>query len=79
MKNTGSREKVKQIIAQKAGMDPKEIHDEMFFEDDLNLGELELTEILEELEDIFKIDIMENQENIGSVKDLLELVEEKVE
>lgn len=79
MKSINSREKVKQIVAQKAGIDVKEVHDDMFFEDDLNLGELELTEILEELEEVFKIDLMGDQESLESVKELLELVEEKVE
>jgi len=53
--------------------------DDMFFGDDLNLGELELTEILEELEDLFKIDLLEQQSEIESVKDLFDALEEKLE
>jgi len=79
MKNESLKEKVKQIIAQKAGLDPKEILDDMFFGDDLNLGDLELTEILEELEEQLKVELIENQPEIESVKDLLELLEEKIE
>ncbi|MFA5776390.1 MAG: hypothetical protein WC988_02455 [Patescibacteria group bacterium] len=79
MKNSSHKEKVKQIIAHKAGLETKEILDDMFFGDDLNLGELELTEILEELEDLFKIDLLEQQSEIESVKDLFDALEEKLE
>lgn len=79
MKNQSFKEKVKQIIAHKAGLDPKEVVDDMFFGDDLNLGDLELTEILEELEDTFKIDITDGMGDIESVKDLMELLEEKLD
>lgn len=79
MKNAALKEKIKQIIAHKAGVEPKEIYDEMFFGDDLNLGDLELTEILEELEDQLKVEIVAEQAAIESVKDLLELLEEKLE
>jgi len=79
MKNLALKEKVKDLIAKKAGVDIKEVYDDMFFGDDLNLGELELTEILEELEDQLKVEILKDLENIESVKDLLELLEEKLE
>jgi acyl carrier protein len=79
MKNSNHKEKVRQLIAHKAGMEPKEILDEMFFGEDLNLGELELTEILEELEDLFQIDLLNEQGEIESVKDLLDALDEKLE
>lgn len=79
MKNSNHKEKVKQIIAHKAGMEPKEILDDMFFGDDLNLGELDLIEILEELEDLFKIELIDGQSEIESVKDLFDALEEKLE
>ena len=79
MKYENYKEKVRQIISHKAGMEPKEVLEDMFFGDDLNLGDLEVTEILDELEDLFKIEIMDEQENIESVRDLFELLEEKLE
>lgn len=79
MKNTNYKEKVKQIIAHKAGIETAEINDDMFFGDDLNLGELELTEILEELEEQFKIELLDDQDSIESVKELFDLLEEKLE
>ena len=79
MKNNGHKEKVKQIIAHKTGLEPHEILDDMCFGDDLNLGDIELTEILEELEDLFKVDLLNEQGQIESVKDLTDLLEEKLE
>lgn len=79
MKNQAVKERVKQLIAQKAGIEAREVLDDMFFEDDLNLGELELTEILEELEDELKVDLLDNQTELASVKDLLDLLEERLE
>lgn len=79
MKNQTIKDKVKQVIASKAGIEPKEVSEDMFFEDDLNLGELEVTEILETLEDEYKVDLLDDQENLMSVKDLIDLLEERLE
>lgn len=79
MKNLAVKDKVKQLIAQKAGVEPEEVQDDMFFEDDLNLGDMELTEILEELEDDLKLDLLDEQEGLASVKDLLDLLEERLD
>lgn len=79
MKNQMVREKVRSLIAQKAGVDPREVTDDMFFEDDLNLSDLELTEILEELEDNLKLELLIEQENLTSVRDLMDLLEERLE
>ena len=79
MKNQSYREKVKQMIGHRAGVEVKDVSDEMYFGEDLNLGDLELTEILEELEDIYKTDLLEHQDELESVKDLMDLLEEKLE
>ncbi len=79
MKNQAFKEKAKQIIAHRAGLEPREILDDMFFGDDLNLGDVELTEILEELEEELKVELLDEQENIENVKDLLDLLEERLE
>ena len=71
--------KVKDIIATKAGIPTDEIDAEMYFEDDLNLAQLELVEILAELEEIFQIELMESKDEIETVQDLLDLVGEQVE
>ncbi|NMB70355.1 acyl carrier protein [candidate division WWE3 bacterium] len=71
--------KVKDVIAAKAGVDLDEIEPESYFEDDLNLSQLELVEILAELEEIFQIELMESKDDIETVQDLFDLVGEQVE
>ncbi len=71
--------KVKDVIATKAGVDLDEIEPESYFEDDLNLSQLELVEILAELEEIFQIELMESKDDIETVQDLFDLVGEQVE
>lgn len=71
--------KIKKIIAEKGNVELEEIKRDSFFEEDLNVGELELVEILQELEDMFQIELMEHKDDIFSVSDLLDLLAEKLE
>ena len=70
---------VKEIISGKAGMDLEEILDESFLEDDLNLGEMEIHEITEELEEKYEIDLSEEFKTFETVEDIVNAVLEKVE
>lgn len=70
---------LKKLISEKAGVEPEEITEESFFEDDLNVSELEFLEILQELEERYNIELVEERENIESVGDLLNLLAEKLE
>ena len=70
---------IKKIIEDKTGLEPSEITLDSYFEDDLNLGEMELIEILSELEEKFNTDLMEQRENIETVQDLVDLLSEQVE
>lgn len=76
---TDYKSKIIEIIALKAGVEPSEVTPESFFEDDLNLGEMEIAEITEEIEDMLSIDLSEHKGNIASVADFLDIIEEKVE
>jgi len=71
--------KVKQIISAKAGVDVNEISKEDYFEEDLNIGELELIEILSEIEDALKVNIMDKKNDIECVQDLVDILAEKLE
>ncbi len=71
--------KIKKVIADKAGVEIHEVHEESFFEDDLNLGDMELIDILESLEEEFHIELVEDKENFETVGDLVEAVSEQVE
>jgi acyl carrier protein len=70
---------IKKIIEEKTGLEPSEITADSFFEDDLNLGEMELIEILNELEEKYHTDLMEEKDNIDTVQDLIDLLSEQVE
>ena len=71
--------KIKTLIADKAGMEISEVTPDQYFEDDLNLGEMEVRDILEELEEALDIELIEEKDNIETVNDLIELVREQVE
>jgi acyl carrier protein len=70
---------IRKIIEEKTGLEPDEITLESFFEDDLNLGEMELIEILNELEEKYHTDILEEKDNIETVQDLVDILSEKIE
>lgn len=71
--------KIKKVIEQKTGLSSSEIHETSYFEDDLNIGEMELLEILSELEEIYQTELVSEQENIETVQDLVDLISEKID
>lgn len=71
--------KIKRIIAEKTGHEIDEIDEGMYFEDDLNLGEMELVDILSEIEDIFHVELLDRKDEIETVGDLIDMVYEQVE
>lgn len=70
---------IKGIISDISGVDPAEVVTTAYFEDDLNIDELELIEILTELEDQLEVELVEDKENIQTVQDLMDLLLEKLE
>ncbi|HAI62789.1 MAG: acyl carrier protein [candidate division WWE3 bacterium GW2011_GWF2_41_45] len=71
--------KTKKVIEEKTGVSPGDIHEGSFFEDDLNIGEMELLEILSELEEMYRVDLVSEQENIATVQDIIDLLSEKID
>ena len=68
------------IIIDKTGVDPDEISEESYFEDDLNVDELELLEIIGFIEEEYQMSFeKEEKEKVKSVMDLVEVVFEKLE
>lgn len=68
------------LIIEKTGIDPEDINENSYFEDDLNMGELELLEILAILEEEYKIEFSdEEKEELESIMDIVELLVEKLE
>jgi acyl carrier protein len=71
---------IKGLIAEKTGAEPANITVDSYFEDDLNIGELELVEILGDIEEILEIEgLIESKKSILTVGDLMDLVTEKTE
>ncbi len=71
--------KVKTIIAEKAGVDISEVTNEAYFEEDLNVSEMELNEIISEVEEALHVDLTEEKDSIVSVGDLLDALSEKLD
>ncbi len=71
--------KTKKTIADKAGVDLNEVHNDSFFEDDLNLGGMELVDILETLEEALHVDLLSDKDNFETVGDLIEAIAEQVD
>lgn len=70
---------IKKIIVEKTGLEPSEIVGESYFEDDLNIGEMELAEILNELEEKYHAELVDEKDKIETVEDLVDLLSEKIE
>ena len=71
--------KIKKIIEAKFGVETHEIKHDSYFQDDLNMSELEITELLTDLEEELHVELIEDKGNIESINDLLEILAEKLE
>jgi acyl carrier protein len=68
------------VIIEKTGVDPEDITIDSYFEDDLNISEFELFEIMDALEEEYRVEFGENErEKIVTVKNLVNLIIEKIE
>ena len=67
-------EKIRKIIFEKTGVVPEEVVPAAHFEDDLNIGELEFIEILEEVEEIFHVDLSEYKDKAETIETVAELI-----
>ncbi|HOA18342.1 MAG TPA: hypothetical protein PKK54_00410 [bacterium] len=70
---------VKKIIEEKTGLEPSEITPESYFEDDLNLGEMELLEILNELEEKYHTELVNKKDDMETIEDLIDILSEQIE
>lgn len=71
--------KIKDIISKHTGIDKAEISTSSYFEDDLNIGEMELIEIISELEEIYQVDLSEASKGFESIQDIIDALEEIIE
>jgi acyl carrier protein len=72
--------KVRKLISEQTGMELDEINEDSYFEDDLNMGQMELVELLTELEEIYQVEgLLEEKENLETVQDIIDILVEKVD
>lgn len=69
----------KKIISDHSGMDREEILEGSYFEDDLNIGEMELIEMLAELEEMYHVDLVDSVEDFETVQDVIDSIVEQIE
>jgi acyl carrier protein len=71
--------KVKEIIMEKLGTSEDKITPEASFRNDLGADSLSTVELMMELEEVFGVDIEDEEaEKIQTVKDAIEYIEKKV-
>ncbi len=70
---------VKEVIAEKTGVEIEEISNDAYFEEDLNISELELIDIVTELEEKYQVELIDDMEEVTSVQELADLLVEKIE
>ncbi|HXK52922.1 hypothetical protein H6802_02140 [Candidatus Nomurabacteria bacterium] len=74
------KKEIKELIADRAGVEIEEIHDDSYFEDDLNIGEFELIDILTEIEDMYEIeDLLSRKQEFETVGELMDYLGDKLE
>ena len=70
---------IKKVISEKTGLESYEIGSDSFIADDLNIGEMELMDILEELEDKFHVNnLVDNSDSFETIQDIIDALEEHI-
>ena len=72
--------KLKELLAENFGIEPTEVDEGAYFEEDLNLGEYELIELLSELEEYYQIEFEpEDKEELDTIGSLITILRDKAE
>jgi acyl carrier protein len=71
--------KVKEITAEKLGVDEAKVTEDASFIDDLGADSLDTVELIMKMEEEFDLDIPDEEaENLKTVKDVVKYIEEKL-
>ncbi len=71
---------IKQLLADNFGIEPHEVTEDAFFEDDLNLGEYELLELMSELEEMYQVEFEKaDKDELDTVGSLISLLRDKID
>ena len=72
--------KIKQLVSEKTGMELDEITEDSYFEDDLNMGQMDLVDLLTDLEEFYQVEgLLSEKDELETVQDLVDLLIEKVD
>ena len=72
--------RIQQIICEKTGLEFDEVKPDSYFEDDLNMGPMELVDLLTDLEEIYQVEeLILEKDNLETIQDVIDLLIEKVE
>jgi acyl carrier protein len=71
--------KIKKIVSEKTGIELSEISEDSFIGDDLNIGEMDLIEMLEEMEEVFQVNLVEKADSFETIQDIIDALEEKIQ
>ncbi|KKU30441.1 MAG: Acyl carrier protein [candidate division WWE3 bacterium GW2011_GWA1_46_21] len=70
---------IKKIISLRAGVDVHEVTPATYFQDDLNIGEIELLEIISDIEEELKVEIKATGDEIQTVEDIINIVTDQLD
>lgn len=70
---------VQKIISNQTGIESDEIEPTSHFQEDLNMGEPEFIDLLNQIEEIYLLDLREYAEDIETVEDLITIITEELE
>lgn len=73
------KKRIKEVIAEKTGLEVEKITNEQFLDADLNLSEEEIKEIIETIEEELILDLSEEKKFIETVEDFIITVEEEID
>ncbi len=72
--------KVKEITAEKLGVDESKVTEDASFIDDLGADSLDTVELIMKMEEDFDLDIPDEEaENLKTVKDVVKYIEDKLQ
>lgn len=72
-------ERVRDIVVEELGVEPEEVTAEASFLDDLGADSLDIVELIMAFEEEFDLEIPDEEaENIGTVQDVIDYIEENL-
>ena len=76
MSETNTLKKISQMVTERFGVDEEKVTRELTFQEDLGADSLDVVELIMEMEDVFNIQISdEDAEKIGTIGDAVDYID----